>query len=681
MSSAPAPASPHTTKILPEIQGLRCWAVLLVTVFHLWPSVLPGGFIGVDVFFVISGFLITGLLIREAEREGRISLLAFYARRILRLLPMATLIILLALAALPLMPAYRWDETWRHALAATLYAENWWLAHLAVDYLGADELPSPLQHYWSLSIEEQFYFFWPLLILITCWVAAKWRRFSTRSLATALLAILYIISFAASIWLTYRASTNAYFFTHTRLWELAAGGLLALAPWRPAAYNAKRALAIGGLLAIITSAIVITPASKFPGFIALAPVLGTIAVILSGGVGIFSRYALNALPYRFIGDISYSIYLWHWPIIVYYSIHNGNPGLVDGLMLLAITILLAAASKYLVEDYFLKRASWRTKLWRVYLLGFALVAVSVLAALGARQYIRHESKPVPLTQDRYPGAMTLTHGIEAPKNVKVQPSLFRISRDVPDVYARKCHVRFGATELAPCKYGNPEAKLHVMLVGDSHAAHWVPALAALAQQNNWRFTSHTKAGCPAVEIPLLWKGKPYPECTAWMENLQKEIARTKPDIIIQSQLHMSRPHATTPKAPDEFIPQMVDSMHTTWAGWRKAGIEVVVIPDTPMMPKSTLKCVQHGQKCTSYTRAESLNRRDPLLEAAQSSADVTLMNMNDAICNAPTCNAIVGNIIVFRDFDHISSSYARSIAPALSERLAPVIAKINARKP
>src|SRR3954451_2902571 len=317
--------------VRPEIQGLRAVAVAAVVVCHFWPSALPGGFVGVDVFFVISGFLITSHLLREVARTGRVSLAAFWARRARRILPAALLVLALcALATLAFVPEVHRQQFFAEIRASTFYVQNWKLAHSAVDYFAAGDGPSPVQHFWSLSAEEQFYLVWPVLILAA---AALGRR-----AIFATLAVLTAASLAYSVYKTAADPAAAYFVTPTRAWEFGAGGLLAFAP----AGRARPLACLAGLAAIAVASATFSAATAFPGVAAALPVRGGCAVI-------WARAPLGPLaarPVQFAGDVSYGVYLWHWPLLVLapYALEVPRGGL------LVLTLALAAATKRWVED-------------------------------------------------------------------------------------------------------------------------------------------------------------------------------------------------------------------------------------------------------------------------------------------------------------------------------------------
>ncbi len=344
------PAAAGVPGFRPDIQGLRAIAVLLVVAFHLWPEAVTGGFVGVDVFFVISGFLITGHLLQHPPRSAR-DLLDFWGRRIRRILPAALLVLAVtAVATRILVPETRWVADASEIIASALYVENWALAANSVDYLAAAAAPSPVQHYWSLSIEEQFYIVWPVVLLGAYWLA---RRLPLAPRPVVRLAMLAIIGGSLLISATATANdpASAYFVTQTRVWELALGGFVAtLVPfgWSLRSTLVGDGLAWLGVAMICVAGLVFTETTPFPGTAALLPVLGAALVILAAASGRRSPTRVLAFrPIQHIGDTSYSIYLWHWPLIVLWPYAFGQ---VDPLPILVASLVLAWVTKVLVED-------------------------------------------------------------------------------------------------------------------------------------------------------------------------------------------------------------------------------------------------------------------------------------------------------------------------------------------
>ncbi|MGX9147646.1 acyltransferase family protein [Mesorhizobium sp. 128a] len=640
----------------PEIQGLRGLAVALVVVFHLWPNVLPGGYIGVDVFFVISGYLITGLLAEMALRDGRISLIEFYSRRIRRLLPAAILVLLVAVVGTVLfISKARWEETAKQILASALYVENWRLAHEAVSYLDADNLPTPVQHYWSLSIEEQFYIVWPVLMIGVIWLARRWQLSLRRSLTTTL-SLVFVASLVASIVMTKTDPAQAYFVSHTRLWELALGGLLVLSEHRfRLGAGASRLLAFAGIAGTLASAFLFSAATLFPGVSALLPTLATVLVILAGDVQAGRFRGLDLWPLRFVGDRSYSIYLWHWPLITFFLGQGHSLTFASGVGLIAVTLILSDLSyRYVEQPYRQSRSgAW----WKP--LGYGTVAVlACVAASGSLLlFLKAERIDTALIgTPSYPGPAALVSGAAVPDGLNLLPPLARLRRDVPVVYATKCHQE-ESSEPKRCSLGDPAGKKTIVLVGDSHAAQWVPALDKIAKDRKIKLVTFTKSACPFSRVAITADGKPNVLCAQWREKVLAEILKLKPDLIVTSQSNYGS------------VPQdtMVEGLRSLWSTLTEAGSQIVAIRNTPYMKFDPGDCLSSTPtKCV--TKLGDIERSDVLVLAAEGQKNVRAIDMIDAICGPQLCPAVVGNIIVWRDNHHLTASYSLALAPYLANK-------------
>lgn len=393
MSSSSAAAA--RTSVRPEIQALRAVAIGCVVLYHFWPAALPAGFVGVDVFFVVSGFLITGLLLRDVERFDRVRLREFYVRRIRRILPAALVVLsACAVATLLFVPRIEWRPFLQQILSSALYVQNWHLARDSQIPRRADLESTPVQHFWSLSVEEQFYLVWPLLIIAALWLAVRLGRRRVIVVAGVLTAAT-VASFVHGVVLTGQDHNIAYFSTLSRAWEFGVGGLLALLP-ALAGERLRRTRALAawiGLAAIAVAARTFTDHEVFPGAIALVPVLGTAAVIWAG----MPRAALSLSPVaglrpvQWFGGISYSLYLWHWPIIMFTPYITGRPSQAPVMvLLLALSIVVADASKRWIEDPF-RRAVPRERVRmprtrRIAVAAGAAVAAVVLLTSGVTGY-------------------------------------------------------------------------------------------------------------------------------------------------------------------------------------------------------------------------------------------------------------------------------------------------------
>ena len=399
-ASQPAPTeagSRRRRQFRPDIEGLRAVAVLGVVLFHAHVGLLRGGFVGVDVFFVVSGYLITGLLWRELSGSGRVSLAAFYGRRARRLLPASVLVIVVtAVASRHWLPPLQMPSVAKDGVASALYVANYRFAFAQTNYLNASAPPSPYQHYWSLGVEEQFYLLWPLLLIVAslAWRYGVYRgRYQRRHLSaggrpnrsTALgaLAAITVASFFLSVWLTHANQPWAFFSLASRAWELGAGGVLALAAPQVKRLPPQLAAALGwaGLGLILGSFLVISTTTPFPGTAALAPVLGTVAVLAAGEVAAAHAGPVRLLgqrPMKMMGRISYSWYLWHWPFLILAPYAIGHAlNLPENLLVAALSGVVAAATFLLVET------PVRDSRWLAAVPGRSLATGGALSVSGA----------------------------------------------------------------------------------------------------------------------------------------------------------------------------------------------------------------------------------------------------------------------------------------------------------
>ncbi|MGV8840731.1 MAG: acyltransferase family protein [Bauldia sp.] len=641
----------------PEIQGLRAVAVGCVLAFHFQPDIVPGGFVGVDVFFVISGYLITGVLSRMAG-SGGISLRDFYARRARRILP-AALVVLMAtfVATIVILPPVFWRVTITEIAASALYVENWVLAARAVDYLRADEAPTAVQHFWSLAVEEQFYLLWPLLMI---GAIAVGRRFgaSLRIAVLAAAAIAFAGSLAASVALTATDPAHAYFVTHARIWELLLGGILFLGPrigagppWR------RAALAAAGLAAILWSAFAYSVDTPFPGLAALLPTAGAALVILAGDAKLGRFRGLDHPVLGYLGDRSYSIYLWHWPLLAFYTFANGAPGGVASVVLIAVTLVLAHLSYRIVERRFLDRPSPADlrKLAYATVSLIAVVAVLSIASPTSRTAGEEAGVDLELDPDLYPGPAALYAGAPVPEGVPFRPAIEDIGGDRPVVYANDCHQNQREAEPITCVLGDPNGTADIVVFGDSHAAQWTPALDEMARERGWRLFNFTKSACAPSRVDILRNGVPYTSCTEWRENAVAAILALDPAMIFVS---LSRYDAVEAAA-------MIEGLRSIWTSLTAAGAELVVIADTPLFAYDAVDCLSRDRSACSAPRAASV-ASDTLEIAAAGLPNVRFVDMTDGICGPVTCSTTVGNIVVFRDASHLTATYSRALAPFLA---------------
>lgn len=667
-------------------------AVLLVLVFHVFPRALPGGYIGVDVFFVISGFLISNLLIRERERTGGINLLVFYERRIRRLLPAATVVLVAgAVGTILFLPQMRWVDTAGQLLASAFYAENWYLYFQATDYLRADELPGPFQHYWSLSIEEQFYMLWPLLILLISGLGrfgVDQDRKRTRSAIYFLaLSAVFFSSLYMSVRTTYENQPTAYFVSHTRFWELALGGLTAmLVPYVRMMVWLRFIVLWSAIAAIVYAAWTFDEASPFPGYIALLPTGATALLLLLGGSAskVTTDGLLGLSPVRYIGDISYSLYLWHWPVVIFAMAHLGHSfSLTEGLAVIFGSIAFAIVSKHLVEDW-LRHRSKGAGIWRAYAIFLVCSGLSIAAAAGLyipAKAAQEEAASQIIIDAEYPGATSLYMDIEvpSPEGPAFIPDLSLARQDLPEVYSRGCHVARPDVDPIPCVFEmtpvEEESQKTVMLVGDSHAAHWLPALQEIGATRNWTIITHTKSSCPFIDTSIIVAKTEYPECLVWSAAVREDILSRQPDLLMTAMV--TNHFAVGATSQEDNQERLAAGLLRAWQPLKDAEIPIAVVRGTPRMGQLIPECLAENPDTPlncAVARETALGHGGSVsLAANQAGSDVTIIDITDAFCNSKLCEPIVGNVLVYRDQHHITVAYMKTLARLLEEKLLAIM--------
>jgi peptidoglycan/LPS O-acetylase OafA/YrhL len=687
VTASPDSSQPRSSKgFRGDVEGLRAVAVGLVLLYHARLPFMTGGFIGVDVFFVISGFLITGQLVRELETTGRISLARFYARRAKRLLP-ATAVVLVATTALVLVfvPRIRWTDIGGDVVAAALYVVNWRFADRSVDYLAEDVDPSPVQHFWSLAVEEQYYLVWPVLLLILTWLARRHGRRLGRSLWVGL-AIIAVPSFVWSVYQTAYEPASAFFITTTRMWELAVGAAVAIGAAWFARMPQTTAVVLGwaGVAAIVAGGLLLSVTMAWPGYAAAVPTLGAAAVIAAGAAagdrGPVS--VLGTAPFRWVGALSYSLYLWHWPLLVVATAHWGGLSVPAGLLIAALSVVPAWLTYRLVENPFRYSASI-SRLPRLALsLGANFTLAGVVAGLTLLLVVPSSSSPPEADNRAALGAAVLADDpLDDPAGAPVDqvewmiPDPLEAVDDVPDLYAEGCQQDGASAEPVSCSYGDDDAETTVALVGDSKAAQWAPALQVLADQNDWRVTTYTKSRCSFTSVPITVDGEVYDSCTEWNANVISVLTGPdRPDYVVTSG-GRSTALPDEDAADQDGLAPMVAGMRESWDALLDSGVEVVVLEDTPATGMNVYECVsEHPQnlnRCT-YSREDSEGSGGARAQrvASDSRHDITYVDLNDAICPTAQCAPVIGNVLVYRQGSHLTATYVETLAPRLGAALA-----------
>ena len=674
--AGPAPRAGQRFRL--DIQGLRAIAIVLVVLYHAHLPGLTGGYIGVDVFFVISGFLITGQLLGEVDRRGKLSLVGFYARRIKRLLPLSTLVLVCTVVASWVLLVPLQATTVLHdALYTAGYGMNYHLAIEGTNYLQAASAVSPFQHYWSLAVEEQFYFVWPLLLLVISVVAARRRHV----LLTALLLIIGAASLLLCVHMTKTSLPWAYFSLPTRAWELAIGALIAvnISLLRRLPGLVAAAITWAGLAAIVGSALLYTDATVFPGIAAAVPVLGCAAVIAGGcahpawGA---ERVLRNGVA-QGLGKISYGWYLWHWPLLILAEEKVGHSlSLATNLALVVAALLISCVTYVCVEKPVRELRSLSTRPWRGIALGLALSAVSVSVAVVAiatlpssvghgravTVHALHEVAPEQ-SVERVVAASVGTTSV--PSNLT--PTLANVTNDLPVSQTDGCWVGILGTapSAKPCFFGDLQAKTTIVLYGDSHADQWLPALMVLGREHHWRILSLTKASCPPgfnhIFDPSLKRA--YTECDAWHRAAARRIAALHPNLVVMSE-------AVSTGGPRFSRSAWTGAATSAVGSLRRQGVPVLFLGDTPRTKIVGPACVaanlSDAAQCElNQSYAYYYPGRRAAVMAAAKAAGAHTFDPDPLFCSVGKCMAVIGNFLVYRDSSHITATYARWLAPVL----------------
>ncbi|MDQ4128871.1 MAG: acyltransferase [Actinomycetota bacterium] len=658
---------------------------MVVLLYHAGVPFAPGGYVGVDVFFVISGFLITGLLVRELEKTGTVSLARFYSRRAKRLLPL-TVVVLAFVVTLSwlLFDPVRMDEVSLGVAASGLYFMNWLLAARATDYFAAGLEASPVQHFWTLAVEEQFYLVWPALLLAAAW----WGRragWGLRSVLAVAFAAVAVVSLSYSIYSTGQQAGAAYFSTFTRGWELALGGMLALVPasrFGRLPRVASGAMVVAGLSAIAFSTYRFNDDTLFPGYAALMPTLGTAAIIAAGFATTSGTTALGPArlltlgPVRHVGRISYSWYLWHWPPLVFAAAQWGKLSPVEGVAVLAASYVPAVITNRLVEKPFLHSQTLTRYPRKALALGGACTASSV--ALGLLLFALTPTVPE-APENEVAGASALQGGQSIQKSanaVHPTPREAEMKENRPRMYADGCHLDLPETQSPECVYGNPSSETTVVLFGDSHAMQWFPALEELAKERDWRLVGFSKSACPPAEIRIYNTSlrREYRECDEWRKRTLEHIVREEsPNLVVTSMLNRYRAREDGERlGRDASNEAVVEGYVSTLEKLRTSGAPIAVIEDVPRPDKDIPECVSRSldrlQDC-AFPRSKALDQPRVNSRAAAGVEGASLIDATPMICPGKTCPAVIGDVLVYRNGAHLTGTYVRTLSPWLGERL------------
>ncbi len=690
-----------------DIEGLRAIAVLLVVLFHAGVPFLKGGYVGVDVFYVISGFVITSSLLRDIDSGRKHILRRFYGRRIRRLLPAATLVIVsTGIAASVLIAPINLGATGKDFLSSALFYSNWHFAAEANDYMAMPVGASPVLHFWSLSVEEQFYAIWPSLMLVIVWSAANLRRperngsgnriRDSRGILFPAVAVVAVASFAFSAVNSGSESPWAFFGLHTRFWELAIGAMLALST--PALRNIKQRIrwlcSLAGSICVLASAFLFDEATTFPGIAAALPVLGTGALIVAGSVQQLSDKPLNLIErmlgspiFQYVGARSYSWYLWHWPMLIFAGLiatdgasetsgsHFVGSGSVAppfaAICAVVASAVVADISYRLIENPIRRSAALSEKVHRSYALGVALVALGAGIALAIGTQApdgTHKGRMDPAGNGRLP--------------LEQQLSAIRGGNGY-DTYGGCWSRKYDKELVRPCLFGDTGADRSIVLFGDSHMAMWMPAFDHFGKEHSLGVRMWTRDGCG-------WS-RQKARCDIWQSDVINEIHRTGPHeaIVLSQQSVPLSPGSSTSEGPDAADVKRRASDNAARIFRKLSGTTktVIILRDIPIAPFDPPTCLSNNmvdhQSCSFSPDARKTwghiedDAAKQVAALRVPSVQVVVIDTEGIVCTGfkGRCEAVSGaGTLSYADVSHITPQRAVEVSTSLADQLDPFLA-------
>ena len=678
-----------------DIQALRALAVGSVVAYHAGLPVFNSGFVGVDIFFVISGYLIIGLLVRERLTTGRISLLTFIGRRARRLIPASTLVLLVTTIFIWLMlPGFAGQRALDDVRSAAFYFANIDFALTGMDYWATQSV-GPVVHFWSLGVEEQFYIFFPILLVLV-FAAVK------KHVVTTVTVILIVVSAASYSLMMHYLNTGslwAFYGPQSRAWEFALGGIAATfgANRHFKQIAIRRVLIWTGWGLLLYSVIAIDPKADFPSAITLIPVTGAALVLWLGSASdsddpILHRiYSLSLL--QRIGDLSYSTYLWHWPVLYFGAIYLQQPfqgpeklPAIWALPLILLSLALAAATYKWVENPFRHATFIKSSGVKSLAFGLSLsLAVSLIAALVSTQQLRQQTEgPAVNLQAPEIKNVTNTEAVSriiqelAPKYTVADDNPLRPEQillaqdDFPDSYYKGCHASDEVSTLPEnCTFGSTDSDLHIYLLGDSRANQFFTPIREVAEQLDAKFTTRTRTACAVSDVIFRTGDAERADCNSWRTAAIAEVKQLKPDLVIMSSgtnLRVFDPETGLKATPDRAEELYVLGIQKIVADFSQAGIKVILIRDTPRFKSSPLDCLStYLPKGCRYPVAESVKDARFSTEAVKDIPNVLPVDLTFALCSKQFCEPVRDAEIVWRDTHHITDSYARKLTPMFEE--------------
>lgn len=664
-----------------DIQGLRAIGVMLVVAFHLWVG-RPSG--GVDVFFVVSAFLVTQNLLRSSAKGALTSTLSFWGKTVSKLVPTVAVVVFICLLIdyLHSNVIFVLDGP-REAIASLLQIENLALMSSGTDYNNAERIPSLFQHFWALSLQMQFYFLLPFCVLgVSALSRSIFNGMHRASVAFIFCAILIVTSFAYALHVTRLTPASAYFNPGARLWEFMVGVIcVGIAPRVQMSDKSRMILSWLGFGAILLTGIIVPRTWEYPGLAALLPVIGAALIIVSGNKPVCNdlRNVLDRPFFLRLADLSFGVYVWHWPILIF-IVKATDDRFVNapvGISIFFISIFLSLATKRLLEtpvkSLLMETVqSGRSKSRKLFA-PFIFTIILALPAIALLVTYIHNF----VSLSRYTRMVFGSEKISMLLS-DIQSSFHTFDRrfaamvkERPEPYQIQCNVGLGSSELKRCEFGSTAANVPtIVIVGGSHSVHWLPAFQEMSNKIPLKIVVMTKDGCRMngemrIDYRTMDMGRSE-ECERWVDKTMEAISQMKPDAVFTTAT------APSPDGEGDVVPSGYVQAWETMA--RHAG-NVILVRDTPwpQVSKSSIpECVvrnrDHLVLCSIY-RKKSTPLKSHLDSIALTNKNINILDMTSYFCNVMLCPAIINNMLVYRDGEHFTVAFAQSLSWVLEKEI------------
>lgn len=648
-----------------EIEGLRFVAALLVAIYHIWFNRVSGG---VDVFFVISGFLITTSIISTINKTGDFRFWPYISKLMKRILPSVFFILgIVLILSLFFLPKSIFGKTIKEVIASMFFYQNWQLAISNTDYLDASQMKTPIEHFWAMSIQGQFYIIWFLIFTIILFFIKRYSKINVKLLMNSILTLLFVSSLIYSIYLTYTNQQWAYFTTFTRVWEFSLGSLLCI---NLSSIKVSKAFAsiIGwiGLVGLILTGIIFNVSEMFPGFIALWPMACALFILLSGTRD--TRFGVKRFlgsPFMVkMGSISFGIYLWHWVLLAFYRYNiQENPGLVTGLLIIIISILLSSLmTKYIEKPI---RNSTNNKFSFKRLAIMASVNILFIGALIIGTHIEQSRLEQKVADKDYPGAMAVNDQINTPELEPI-PSFSQVFDDLPQAHLDGSNQGLKESDLKIGEYGKTENyEATIALIGSSHSEHWLGAILEATQDHNYRLLNMTRSGT------RFSTGYPDDDMKGiWNNHVLDYLADADVDLILAQS-------TASDTAESKTHQQMMDQLQYVKDEY---DIDVLAIRDVPRYSFNILESLEtDGVEETTKKMNQEENQKDEhsWQKFVEENDSLYKLDLTEYFMIDNQFQPIIGNIIIYRDNRHLTNSYSKTFGPIFEEKIIEVLNEIN----